>query len=277
MENLLEPALDHIKKLLQDNTIPPLSEELSKIPQLRQIHDEFRIIWDTLSHLSTRRNEDLQSLIHILRREIEHQNNEMETLQKNESRFKYLANHDCLTGAMNRRSFMERAVQELNDAFRHRFSCGVIMMDVDFFKNFNDTYGHQAGDEALRHIVNIIGTVCRKHDFLGRYGGEEFVFFFCHADKNTSVVIAERIRNALQRNPVRLPADSVSITVSMGIAMAVKPKKLDYDKLNDYLDLLIRNADSAMYKAKNEGRNRVVLYENDVLTPNLHTPYPLIK
>ena len=260
---MLNPALVHIKKLLRNNTIPPLEGDLAKISELREIHDEIKLVREILSSFSTKHEEDLSELTKTLRGEIESRSLAMEALQKSELRFKYLANHDSLTGALNRRSFMERALQELNNAFRHKIPCGAIMIDIDHFKNFNDTYGHPAGDEALRHVVKIIADFSRKHDFLGRYGGEEFIFFFCHANMSTSLVIAERIREALEKNPVQLDIGPIPLTASFGVAMAEKPKNVKYDKLHDYLDILINNADVAMYRAKREGRNRVIVFNEE--------------
>jgi len=263
MDETLIRALAHIKKLLRENTIPPLEGDLLKIPELKEIHDEIRTAREILASFSTDHEEILSALTDSLCREIEKWTNAMEALQESESRFKYLANHDPLTGAMNRRSFMERAKQELNDAFRHKYPCGVIMVDIDHFKVFNDTYGHQAGDEALRHIVRLISASSRSHDFLGRYGGEEFIFFFCHADKSTSLIVAERMRSSLENNPVSLEAGPVSITASFGISVAENPENLSYEKLNDYLEVLINHADTALYLAKRNGRNRVVVFNEE--------------
>ena len=263
MDEVLGRALRHIKLLLKDYTIPPLEGDLGEIPDLREIHDEIKTIREILSSFSTKYEPELSVLTESLCREIKKWTVAMEALQESESRFKYLANHDPLTGAMNRRSFMERAVQELNDAVRHKYPCGIILMDIDHFKIFNDTYGHQAGDEALRHTVKIISASSRSHDFLGRYGGEEFIFFFCHADESTSLIIAERIRKALEETPVQLESGPVYITASFGVAMADKTGNMKFDKLNDYLDVLIHNADTAMYLAKRDGRNRVVIFNNE--------------
>jgi len=237
MKELLDDALEHISKLLQEKNIPPLEGELAEIPVLKKIHEEIKNIREIQSSL--------------------------EALKESESRFKYLANHDHLTGAMNRRSFLERAVSELNEAYRYKYPCGIIMMDMDRFKTFNDTYGHQAGDEALRHTVKIISDFSRAHDFMGRYGGEEFIFFFCHADRTTSLIIAERIRAAIQNNPVQLEIGPVPITISLGVAMANMPENLPLEKLGEYLDGLIHKADTAMYKAKNSGRNKVMIFNDD--------------
>jgi diguanylate cyclase (GGDEF)-like protein len=203
------------------------------------------------------KEEDLKALTESLRDEVNRRNIAVEALQESESRFKYLASHDPLTGALNRRSFMERAKFELKSCIARSVSCGIVMIDIDHFKNFNDTLGHQAGDEALRHVVSTITALLRKNDFLGRYGGEEFIFFFSHVDKKTGLSIAERIREAVETNPVKLESGMVPITASFGVAMAADADGAAENVLED----IIHNADLALYSAKQAGRNRVVSYE----------------
>jgi diguanylate cyclase (GGDEF)-like protein len=223
----------------------------------------------TLNELKAKET-DLRTLAESLRKEINLRNTAVEALQESESRFKYLASHDPLTGAMNRRSFMERAEFELKSALARNIPCGMVMMDIDHFKEFNDTWGHQAGDEALRHVVSIIASMLRKDDFLGRYGGEEFIFFFSHADKKTGIAIAERVREAISGNPVRLGTGAVPISASFGVVPAADagqdweipeaPVKDSGDKL---LGTLIRYADLALYRAKQNGRNQVICFERE--------------
>ncbi|MDR0718005.1 MAG: GGDEF domain-containing protein [Treponema sp.] len=207
----------------------------------------------------TNKEKALSALAENLRNEVNLRNSAMEALEKSESQFKYLASHDPLTGALNRRSFMEKASVELNNILLG-VPCGIIMMDIDHFKNFNDSFGHLAGDEALRHAVRIIQSLLRKNDFLGRYGGEEFVFLFSRADETTGLAIVERVREAIEKNPVKLESGPVSITASFGLAMA--EEYLQAQSLPDnYIETLINNADSALYEAKRSGRNRVACYK----------------
>jgi diguanylate cyclase (GGDEF)-like protein len=235
-------ALEHIWKLLKDTEIPELDGKLAAIPFVSDIHREVKA---------------LRELAESLRSEINQRNFSVEALQEREFRFRYMASHDSLTGAMNRSSFMSRAGRELRSAISQGILCGIIMMDIDFFKKFNDTWGHQAGDKALRHVVSVVSRVLRKNDFMGRYGGEEFTFFFNRADLNTGMAIAERAREILVNNPVNLENGPVTVTASFGVAMA------DLSIFPDdrrYLSVLIRHADTALYHAKNAGRNRVVCY-----------------
>jgi diguanylate cyclase (GGDEF)-like protein len=236
-------ALEHIWKLLKDTEIPEFSEELADIPFVSDIYREVKA---------------LRELEESLRSEINQRNSSVEALQEREFRFRYMASHDSLTGAMNRSSFMKRANRELKSAISQGILCGIIMMDIDFFRKFNDTWGHQAGDEVLRHVVSAVSRVLRKNDFIGRYGGEEFAFFFNRADLNTGMAIAERAREILVNSPVNLENGPVTVTASFGVAMAnlaIVPD--DSDK---YLGILIRHADIALYQAKSTGRNRVVCY-----------------
>jgi diguanylate cyclase (GGDEF)-like protein len=223
---------------------------------------------------------DLQALADSLRKEINLRNTAVEALQESESRFKYLASHDPLTGAMNRRSFMERAEYELRAARSLGISSGIVMMDIDHFKDFNDTWGHQAGDDALRHVVAIITSMLRKNDFLGRYGGEEFIFFFSHADKKTGIAIAERVREAIASTPVKLGAKLLAITASFGVVLTEDVNIPEEDAAtapgrgnpagasgeegnSGIFEHLIHCADLALYKAKEGGRNQVVCFERE--------------
>ena len=195
-----------------------------------------------------------------LRNTVNHHNSTMEALLESEAHFKYLANHDALTGVLNRRSFMEITAAQLKSAARNGIDCCLVMMDIDHFKLFNDTYGHTAGDEALRHIVGVVSEGLRKDDFLGRYGGEEFILFFYDSDEKTGMAIAERLRAALEDSPVRLDRQEVRITSSFGIVHVSSSIREIETGGKDYVQSILNNADLALYEAKRTGRNKVVLY-----------------
>jgi diguanylate cyclase (GGDEF)-like protein len=204
------------------------------------------------------KEEILTALTDSLRNEIDLRTSAVEALRESESRFKYLACHDPLTGILNRRSFMERALVELKAAAIRRIPCGIVMMDIDHFKNFNDNYGHQAGDEALRHVVAVISPLLRKNDFLGRYGGEEFIFFFHNTNQKTGIAIAERIREALINRPLKLTPGEIVISASFGVAIAPE-REIPGENIN--VEVLVHSADIALYQAKASGRNKVVCFE----------------
>ena len=205
---------------------------------------------------SLRTTEDaLTRLTNSLRREVEMRTSAVNALKQSEARFKYLADHDSLTGALNRRSFILIAETGMKSAMHNSAPCCIAMMDVDFFKKFNDTYGHHDGDLALKHVVKIAQANLRQSDYMGRYGGEEFIFFFADADLEQGKSAAERIRHAIHRSPVELESGPVSITASFGVSVVLPDWRGERDAL--FLQKIIVMADTAMYQAKQGGRNRV--------------------
>jgi diguanylate cyclase (GGDEF)-like protein len=158
---------------------------------------------------------------------------------------------DALTGLYNRRHFMELAMMQFERVRRLGGICHIMMMDLDFFKNINDTYGHLAGDEVLRGVSANIKEVVRSYDLVARYGGEEFVVMISDSDDETALRLAERIRNHVEDNPCRYEGHTLPITFSIGLAS---------NREADSFESLLRYADDALYAAKKSGRNRVVRY-----------------
>jgi len=191
-----------------------------------------------------------------LRKEVEH----METLKESNAHLKFLASHDPLTGVLNRRAFIEMVEVELANAAYFCVPCCLAMMDIDHFKSFNDTYGHLAGDEALRHTVRTIEAMLRKKDVMGRYGGEEFILFFYDTDEETGLRVLERLRAYLSESPVSLVNGPVEIHASFGLAVIDREKSAE----KEYVQKLIHEADTALYAAKLTGRNKVVLFSPEM-------------
>lgn len=169
-----------------------------------------------------------------------------------ESRILELANTDALTGVLNRRAFMERMAWETIRSHRDKTPLSFILTDIDHFKKVNDTYGHQVGDIVLQRFAEILSTSVRPYDFMGRYGGEEFVVCLPGADIFQAESIAERMRASTENAEIMLSegSPSIFITASFGTASYTG------DPL-DTVDLFIKRADDALYRAKHEGRNRV--------------------
>jgi len=191
---------------------------------------------------------DITNMNNKLRKEVEN----IESLKKSNTQLKFLVSHDPLTGTLNRRAFVEMAEIELASAAYLCVPCCLAMMDIDHFKKFNDTYGHLAGDEALRHTVKTIESRLRKNDFMGRYGGEEFILFFYNANKDTGLKILERLREHLSETQIR---------ASFGYVETEVEKSAD----KGYIQKLIRDADAALYDAKLSGRNKVVLFNREII------------
>lgn len=165
-----------------------------------------------------------------------------------------LAERDFLTGLLNRRAFSARAENIWRQALRERHSLGVAMMDVDYFKRYNDHYGHAAGDETLKKVAHIIGSHARRPlDITARYGGEEFVGLWYHLSEEDLRAIMERIREGIAAlNLPHVASDAGDrVSISVGVAyLCPQP----HQGLEDALRL----ADVALYLAKEQGRNRVV-------------------
>lgn len=171
---------------------------------------------------------------------------------------------DGLTQTFVRRHFLDRFQEELRRAIRYRFPLSVLMVDVDHFKSYNDDFGHLVGDKALREIAQVIRENIRKVDFIGRFGGEEFIIVAPEIEKQkASELVAERIRSAVARKKLSIYENELQATISIGIAAF--PDDLGASNIQDYseeyVDELIQKADRALYRAKEEGRNRVVVYQ----------------
>jgi len=163
-----------------------------------------------------------------------------------------MAMHDDLTGFYNRRHLMERIEAEKNRSIRTGTVFSLAMLDIDHFKNINDTYGHQIGDSVLIDFSAIIRSVLRKTDFCGRYGGEEFLIVLTDTDLKAAKVFAERIRAKVEESSFAALGRNSKVTVSIGLAESRK---------SENIEKTISRADEAMYKAKRNGRNRVEICE----------------
>jgi diguanylate cyclase (GGDEF)-like protein len=161
------------------------------------------------------------------------------------------AMHDVLTGALNRGTILENLKRELSRARRDDAQVGVIMVDLDHFKWINDTYGHLVGDMVLREFAFRTQNLLRQHDLVGRYGGEEFLVVLPSCNALEAAQVAERIREGLAAIPISTPDTQILVTASFGVTASHGTPEEDVDSL-------LRAADTALYRAKKEGRNRVV-------------------
>jgi diguanylate cyclase (GGDEF)-like protein len=160
-----------------------------------------------------------------------------------------LAIRDSLTGLFVHRYFMERLVEEVRRGLRSELDFAVLLMDIDNFKQFNDKYGHVAGDMILKNVSRIIKKKASAGDIICRYGGEEFVFVALNCNKKEATRLAEDIRQEISKSKVAIRREKKSVTVSIGISMFPGDAKIRED--------LIWKADSRMYEAKTSGKNKV--------------------
>ncbi|WP_413204642.1 diguanylate cyclase [Rhodospirillum sp. A1_3_36] len=172
-----------------------------------------------------------------------------------EEELRRLATTDPLTGAFNRRAFMEAARINLIRAARYQEPLTVILADIDYFKRVNDTYGHATGDEALKLFVSTIQGTLRETDVLGRMGGEEFAILLPHTAIDAAMGLANRLRESLAAILVPHPGGTLQFTVSMGVS--------SYRDHGDSIDALLQSSDEALYVAKEGGRNRVIAATSD--------------
>lgn len=158
------------------------------------------------------------------------------------------ATTDGLTGLLNRKTFHARLSGVLN-RLDGRYPCALIMLDIDHFKKINDTYGHPAGDEVLKRVAGIIRKTIRKIDMAGRFGGEEFVLYLHHADRNRAGNVAERLRMIIEKARHVFQGRETGVTASFGVAC--------YPSDGTTVQELIARVDEALYRSKQEGRNRI--------------------
>ncbi|MCK5687296.1 diguanylate cyclase [bacterium] len=159
---------------------------------------------------------------------------------------------DGMTKLYIHRYFQTRLQEELARSKRYEIPVSLIMTDIDHFKNFNDTYGHQVGDEVLKAVANIIQQQMRDVDIVARYGGEEFVVICPEKSSSEVMIAAERMRRAVEEHEFMVAGEKVQITISLGLS--------DYPNDADTKKDLIEKADTALYRAKQTGRNRIVIY-----------------
>jgi diguanylate cyclase (GGDEF)-like protein len=172
---------------------------------------------------------------------------------RSEENLLYRASFDALTGIFNRQHFIKLASMELAYASRYRLPVGVIMIDIDNFKEINDSYGHQKGDSVLTQFANLMVANKRTEDIFARYGGEEFIILpRGEINKEDIYTQCERIRKTTEEHEFRCDRACIHIKISLGFFL----KTCDSSDFESTLNDLIRNADKALYHAKKKGRNR---------------------
>lgn len=162
---------------------------------------------------------------------------------------KRLASTDYLTGAHNRRHFMDRAETELDRLARYGGELYFMMLDIDHFKNVNDTYGHSVGDIVLKEFVKCCIDTLRTSDVFGRLGGEEFAALLVHGSVDSATLVAERLREAIEKLEIPAGEHIVKLTVSIGLTMVSS---------DENIEAALKSADKCLYQAKAQGRNQVV-------------------
>lgn len=173
-----------------------------------------------------------------------------------EEEMRDLASHDSLTGLLSRHAFFDSAHNYLSLAKRDRSPFSVAIVDLDYFKSINDQYGHPAGDAVLKLFADVVNSVSRRSDIIGRLGGEEFALALPSTNSAEAFEFSGRLHNAIGKAVLKHKDNIIQYTASIGLA------SFDPDS-DDDLDQLLARADQALYQAKREGRNRTAVYSEE--------------
>ena len=223
------------------------------IPQLDEIHTEVTLAGTPPTYLDVRisplfdqQRQPIGKLI-VWR--------DITQLKLMQLELKDLAGRDAVTEVYNRRRFMELAQVELRRTTRLSQPLSIVIADLDRFKNVNDTYSHQVGDQVLYDFAQFCTRAKRKNDLFARWGGEEFIFLLPETDGDEAFEFTERLRRLVAETPALIGPYSITVTASLGVAALSNPQ--------DTLEMLLSRADQAMYTAKDRGRNCTVLWQNN--------------
>jgi diguanylate cyclase (GGDEF)-like protein len=190
------------------------------------------------------------NMVHRLRQSRDELDKMNATLKKRNKKLHELSVTDSLTGLRNHKHLMDKLASEVTRSERHNHQFAVLMIDIDYFKKYNDTYGHQAGDDVLRRMASIFKESIRSSDYAARYGGEEFMILLPETGIDEALQGAKRIRKQLARESFGTDKKKIPITISMGVAT--------YPEHGEDPETLVSKADAALYQAKKAGRDRVI-------------------
>lgn len=232
---MLKSSLESLRVLNRQITI-----------DIRMLHLRQKLIWVRIIASSVNDQYSQSQMIRGLMLDIEYE-------KSREEKIIYLAEHDALTGLMNRRSFQESLNSHMAYGNRYKHSSALLFIDLDQFKYINDTYGHSAGDGYLLQIADRLKNSIRETDVVGRLGGDEFGVILPFSDEQEAIKVADNLLRALADKSWRYNDKSVHISASIGITLFPKNNKSSGD--------LLAEADTAMYAAKSLGRNRSHMYD----------------
>ena len=224
--------------------------------------DEFGKLAALFNDMRSQLNEAnlrLQSKIELADSRLQENNQQLRQqateLQSLNEELRRLTITDPMTGLHNRRHFDAIMETDLALSRRHNEVSSIIIIDLDHFKNINDTFGHKTGDRVLIHVANILKSNLRKTDTICRIGGEEFAVISRRAGIEDAMTVGEKLRKAVEMNPLQAGKNCISLTISIGIS------SLSSTKQNTQPDDIFRKADTALYFSKEHGRNRVTHYD----------------
>lgn len=250
-----------------DNSVDEQGRVIAKVPVLSD--DEFgqlATLFNNLGEQLNSANERLQSKVDLADKELIKTNQQLvvqaDELRRLNQEFMNLSITDALTGLYNRRHFENMLEIEMESANRYGDIYSLLVIDLDYFKNVNDSHGHPCGDQVLKEVADIMRTCFRKNDILCRVGGEEFVAICRRAGRSNARKMAEKLRQSIEQSVIECGDEQISITGSVGVATS----NVEVNASSSLY--LYRRADSAMYYSKEHGRNRVTHYDDIVVSEN---------
>lgn len=172
-------------------------------------------------------------------------------------KIEHYASYDLLTAVLNRRAFVKRLIEEISRAKREKDSIGIILADIDRFKIINDTYGHNAGDAILRTFARLLKQNCPEYNFIGRYGGDEFILCIPNAELEEVEEVAKRLQQNICQTEIDFGEKKIHVTASFGINVLNNFEAYRHLSYEEIVNVLIGLTDKALYSAKQGGRNRV--------------------
>ena len=171
-----------------------------------------------------------------------------------EEKMRALATYDSLTGLLNRQAFLHDSNSFIRFAAREQIPLSVIILDLDKFKSINDSYGHPAGDEVLKHFGKTMKTIFRKSDLIGRIGGEEFALLLPNTSQKDAVTLSDRLHSLVRGSIIQYDQFSIKYTISIGLVSLLVNEV-------DTIESLLKNADKSLYFAKENGRDCTAIFE----------------
>ncbi|MCC7510862.1 MAG: sensor domain-containing diguanylate cyclase [Planctomycetes bacterium] len=255
--NKLASEMFHVRLAdLQGKPTPDFFVDPADREHVMDVLEKVGEVDDYEAHLRDGAGREFPALVSITQVEYENKPasfltfNDITGRKEKETELLRLATVDPLTGVLNRRAFSEQAERELARARRYNNPLSTLMLDIDWFKQINDTMGHAAGDHVLRELSRIMERTLRETDIIGRVGGEEFAAILIETPLQGAVETAERIREAIAAEEFTYEGGPIRITASIGVAEFMTGDKTVEDTL--------KRADSYLYHAKQSGRNRVM-------------------
>ncbi len=244
-------------KILHEN-IESLKQSVGYSKTLEQLQEAVVATLETLKNAIEDKTKRDSLQMETAARKIKSASKEMEDMKKRMASAKEHADHleeelliDSLTGVFNRRAYDKRIKEEMERYLRYKHTFSLMILDVDHFKQINDNYGHAIGDKCLKEIINHIKPNLRKTDILYRFGGEEFVALLPETESKSAIIVAEKMRQVVEKIEFIHKEDTVQITISIGVTQA-KP-------MDNSQEIIFSRMDKAVYEAKNTGRNKVVV------------------